>query len=267
MLATASANHKILPHTWKNHFLAALAERKMVFEFKQDYFSMILFPAYKVAVNLVDVVNHFSPQELTELRNAEKEKGIKLIHLWEDVWLTKPGQVIFRLKSLFGLNKTIHGRKTKIQKIDKPTADKFLNANHLQGAVSSRCKLGLYYLDELVAVATFSALRKMNHSENYKSIELIRFAVLGGFSITGGLSKLIKYIKTLLNPDDVMTYSDCDWSSGEAYIKLDFEQIATLQAQHFLLDEDGKRKLTKQDSENSEGDVFNTGSLKFILKF
>jgi len=267
LLTTASANLKILPDKWKNHFLTALAERKMVFEFNQDYFSVAYLSDYKVAINLVDIVNRFSAEELIELQNSEKRKGIKLIHLWEDVWLTKREQVIFRLKSLFGLNKTIHGRKTEIQKIDKPTSDNFLDENHLQGTVSSRYKFGLYYLDELVAVATFSALRRMNHSHNYKSIELIRFAVLGGFSITGGLSKLIKHLKTLLDPDDIMTYADCDWSSGDAYIKIGFEQVSILQPQYFVLSEYMNRKLIKDIIEGNEREVFNSGSLKFILRF
>lgn len=267
MLTIASANLKILLDTWKNHFLTALAEGEMVFEFNQGYFTIAYLSDYKVAINLVDIVNRFSDEELIELQHSEKKKGIKLIHLWEDVWLTKPRQVIFRLNSLFGLNKAIHGRKTEIQKIGKPTADKFLNENHLQGTVNSRYKFGLYYLDELVAVATFSALRRMNHSYNYKSIELIRFAVLGGFSITGGLSKLIKHLKTLLDPDDIMTYADCDWSSGEAYIKLGFEQVSTLQPQYFVLNEHMNRKLKKDFFEDNEPEVFNSGSLKFILKF
>ena len=267
MLTTASAIPEIFKDTWKNHFLTALAARKMVFEFNQDYFSIAYLSDYKVAINLVDIVNRFSAEELIELQNSERKKGIKLIHLWEDVWLTKTEQVMFRLKSLFGLNKTIHGRKTRILKTDKPTTDKFLNENHLQGTVNSRYKFGLYYLDELVAVATFSALRKMNHSDNYKSIELIRFAVLGGFSITGGLSKLIKHLKTLLNPADVMTYADCDWSSGDAYIKLGFEQVSILQPQYFILNEHMNRKLKKDFFEANELEVFNSGSLKFILKF
>lgn len=266
-MATVGANFEIVTNTWKNHFLAALAERKVVFEFNQDYFSIVLLTGHKIAINLVDTVNSFLPEELIEIQNSEIKKGVKLIHLWEDVWLTKRDKVIFRLNSLRGLNQTLHGRKTIIHKIDKPTANKFLNENHLQGAVNSRYKYGLYYLDELVAVATFSALRKMNHSEDYKSIELIRFAVLGGFSITGGLSKLLKHLKTLLHPDDIMTYADCDWSSGDAYIKLGFEQVATLQPQYFVLNEDRSRKLIKQGLENREGVVFNTGSLKFILTF
>jgi len=261
------AANSTIKNLWKDHFLAALTEEKMVFKFCQNYFSIIFFAEYKVAINLVDMQNSFIPQELIALKASEKNNGVEVINLWEDVWLTKPKQVIFRLKSLLGLNNTIHGRKTTLQKIDKPAADKFLNKNHLQGTVTSRFKFGLFYLDELVAVATFSALRKMNHSDNYKSIELIRFAASGGFSITGGLSKVISHLKILLNPADIMTYADCDWSSGKAYTKLGFEQVANLKPQYFYLDEDLNRKLIKEDLAENEDAVFNTGSLKFILKF
>ena len=266
-MTTAQSNRQIFPDTWKNNFLAALPEQNIVFDCNHDYFIVVSFPEYNLSINLINIENRFFPAELIALQNFELHKGVKLINLWEDVWLSKAKQVIFRVKSLLGLNKTIHGRKTNCLRLDKAIADKFLNENHLQGAVSSRYKYGLYYLDELVAVATFSALREMNHSANYKSIELIRFAVSGGFSITGGLSKLINHAKNVHNPADIMTYADCDWSSGDAYLKLGFQKVAVLEPQHFVLDDKLNRILIKEGSEIDGLQVFNTGSLKFTLKF
>ncbi|WP_431295295.1 hypothetical protein [Pedobacter sp. P26] len=171
-----------------------------------------------------------------------------------------------RIKSLLGKNIRIHGRKTKVFKITKPVADSFLIENHLQGSVNSRYKIGLFEKDELVAVATFSALRKMNHTENYKSAELIRFAVKAGYSITGGLSKLISFFAATYQPNDLMTYADRDWSAGEAYIKLGFRQTAVLEPQIYILDENLNRQL-KKDQQVFAQEVYHTGSLKFILQF
>lgn len=143
---------------------------------------------HQLIIHLVNLNNKFTPQHLIELQEKYLQEDIKLIHLWEDLWQSKPDQVLARIKSLLGKNIRIHGRKTKAFKITKPVADSFLIENHLQGSVSSRYKIGLFEKDELVAVATFSALRKMNHTENYRSAELIRFAVKAGYSITGGLA-------------------------------------------------------------------------------
>jgi hypothetical protein len=217
-------------------------------------------------IHLVSLNNKFTPQHLIGLQEKYCQEGIKLIHLWEDLWQSKPDQVLARIKSLLGKNIRIHGRKTKVFKIAKPVADSFLIENHLQGSVSSRYKIGLFEKDELVAVATFSALRKMNHTENYKSAELIRFAVKAGYSITGGLSKLIAFFAEMHKPNDLMTYADRDWSAGAAYSKLGFIQTAVLEPQIYVLDENLSR-LLKKDHQISTGEVFNTGSLKFILKF
>ncbi|MFC3563301.1 hypothetical protein [Pedobacter jamesrossensis] len=253
---------------WHNNFLSALAEKEVEFELKKkDDFQLVTLTKCNVIINLVNILTNFSPEQLILLQNLIQNEGFKLINLWEDVWKNKPTQVLHRILSLSGENKKIHGRKTKVFKIDKPIADLFLNENHLQGSVSSRYKFGLFINDELLAVATFSALRKMNHTENYKSIELIRFVVKGGFSITGGLSKLVKHMQLLLKPNDLMTYADKDWSAGEAYYKLNFNKVDVIKPQYFVLGTQLKRSLKKGNLEQTNPLVFNTGSIKFILKF
>ncbi len=251
---------------WHHQLCIALAHHKIECFFSfEDQFRLLQID-HQLVVHLVDLNNKFSPQDLLELQEKYHHEGIKLIHLWEDLWQSKPDQVLARIKSLLGQNIRIHGRKTKVSKITKPVSDSFLIENHLQGSVSSRYKIGLFEKNELVAVATFSALRKMNHIENYRSAELIRFAVKAGFSITGGLSKLISFFAETYKPNDLMTYADRDWSAGGAYIKLGFKQTAMLEPQVYVLDENLNRQL-KKDHQVLATEVFNTGSLKFILKF
>jgi hypothetical protein len=251
---------------WHHQFSLALANNKIECHFfLQDEFRLLQVDIHLI-IHLVSLDNKFTPQDFIGLQERYHQKDIKLIHLWEDLWQSKPDQVLARIKSLLGKNIRIHGRKTKAFKIAKPVSDSFLIKNHLQGSVSSRYKIGLFEKDELVAVATFSALRKMNHTENYRSAELIRFAVKAGYSITGGLSKLIAFFAETYKPNDLMTYADRDWSAGEAYTKLGFTQTAILEPQIYVLDENLNREL-KKDNQNFGQEVFNTGSLKFILKF
>lgn len=250
---------------WHKTLISALVDFNVECHFFCDgHFSILSLKDYQFAIHLVSIQNNLKPNDLVSLQEIYRKKNVNLVHLWEDVWLTRSKQVIFRIKSLIGLNLKIHGRKTLIQKIDKPTADLFLNKNHLQGAVSSRYKLGLFEKDELIAVATFSALRKMNHTENYRSAELIRFAVKAGYSISGGLSKLLKHFIRQYHPQDIMTYADKDWSNGKAYEKLGFVLTDTLSPQWFSLDKFCRRAL-KKDTGSVDVEVFNTGSIKFIL--
>lgn len=252
---------------WHHQISSALADLNIECHFLlKEGFSLLSITHGDLVMHLVNLKHPFSSNDLLKLQDDYAAGGTKIVHLWEDVWLSKPNQVLARIQSLLGYNKRIHGRKTKVQKIEKSVAASFLNENHLQGYVSSRYKLGLFEKDHLVAVATFSALRKMNHSANYKSAELIRFAVKAGYSVTGGLSKLISYFSLLHKPNDLMTYADRDWSAGEAYIKLGFEQTALLAPQYFHLNEDSGRTIVKVEI-TALNKIFNTGSLKYILKF
>ncbi|MEH3112659.1 hypothetical protein [Pedobacter terrae] len=259
-------NNLTFEDSWHHQLSLALGDQKIdCFFFVEDNFQLLRIN-HQFIIHLVNLKSSFIPKNLIDLQEKHYQKGFKLIHLWEDLWLSKQDQVLARIKSLLGINSRIHGRKTKILKITKPVADSFLIKNHLQGAVTSRYKIGLFEKDQLVAVATFSALRKMNHTENYKSAELIRFAVKAGYSVTGGLSKLISFFAATYQPNDIMTYADRDWSAGEAYTKLGFVQTAVLEPQIYVLDENLNRQL-KKDDQALANDVFNTGSLKFILQF
>ncbi|WP_316796559.1 hypothetical protein [Pedobacter agri] len=252
---------------WHNQFTSALADSNIDGHFfLKDDFSLFSVYNHALVIHLVSLDNQFTPQHLISMQQMHLDNGIKLIHLWEDVWLNKPLQVLARISSLLGLNKRIHGRETSIKKIDKSVAVSFLNENHLQGFVSCRYKLGLFKKDVLVSVATFAALRKMNHEENYKSAELIRFAIKTGYSVVGGLSKLISHFYHLHQPNDLMTYADRDWSAGEAYHKLNFIKTNIIAPQYFSIDSNLSRSLIKEDS-STPAKVFNTGSLKYILKF
>ncbi|QNR86478.1 hypothetical protein H9N25_08835 [Pedobacter riviphilus] len=259
-------NNLISDCNWHHQLSLALANNKIGYAFFIEDEFRLLRIEHQLIIHLVSLKNKFTPRDLIGLQEKYRQEGIKLIHLWEDLWQSKPDQVLARIKSLLGKNIRIHGRKTKVLKITKPVSDSFLTENHLQGSVSSRYKIGLFEKDELVAVATFSALRKMNHTENYKSAELIRFAVKAGYSITGGLSKLISFFAETYKPNDLMTYADRDWSTGAAYIKLGFKQTAVLEPQVYVLDENLNRQLKKEQLILAQ-EMFNTGSLKFILKF
>jgi hypothetical protein len=100
----------------------------------------------------------------------------------------------------------------------------------------------------LVAVATFSAGRKMkNKPEYYRSYELIRFANKIGFRVVGGLSKLIKGFLNEREVGDIMTYVDRTWSRGKGFEKIGFEKIGELPP--FEIDNN-----------------WNAGSLKMVLE-
>lgn len=190
----------------------------------------------KVSVNLVRLNSNVSAQELINLQQLYQQKGIMLVNLWQDVWIAKRQQVLSRLDSFNGLNKTLHGRKAKIAILEANEAKVFLDENHLQGFIKTKHLLGLSFNNELMAVACFSSARPMKSKGiTYKSAELVRFATKAGFTVVGGLGRLIGAFLKENKVNDLMTYADRDWSLGSGYDKLGFKLAEATQAVVFYV--------------------------------
>ena len=275
---------------WQKKIIDSLAARGIsVQPFSSGSFSLLSFEGKpQLVIHLINIDNNFSADDLLMLENKCRSSAIQLIQLWEDIWLKRPEQVLGRICSMLGINRKIHGRKTKAESISQQQADEFLNQYHLQGSAKARHKYGLLAEGKIVAVATFSAKRKMTRRQKagYTSVELIRFATLDGFTVQGGMSKLIGHMIEMVRPNDVMTYADLDWSYGKGYVKLGFhldDQLppsviyldCTSYSRYFLhrLPEEMIRILSGlQEKERDTylkslhyNRIFNTGNLKYIL--
>ena len=153
-----------------------------------------------------------------------KSLDITLIQVWEDTWFSKNEIIKDIIKSKFGIFDTkIGARNCKIKEIKSDLARKFINENHLQGYVDSSVKIGLFYNDELVEVATFGKLRKIMNSKNDKNeFELYRFCSKKGVCVYGGFKKILKYFINEYKPQRIITYSSLDISTGNVYEKCGF---------------------------------------------
>lgn len=274
---------------WENDIFNQLVQKGLhVIKVPDENFHLIQIEGDKtLVVHLVCLVNNFMPDDLLKLQDSYRLQDIQLVHLWEDIWLTRHLQVLSRISSMLGMNRKIHGRKTKIKVITQAVADEFFDHNHLQGSAKARYKYALTLADKIVAVASFSAKRAMTRkAEGHTSIELILFATAEGYTVQGGLSKLIQYLVKTNAPNDVMTYADLDWSYGKGYEKLGFQLDEQTAAAEIFLDHQTMTRYfrhrlpaeiltaisTLPEHElvpylNSSGynRIFNTGNLKYIL--
>ncbi|MDR2938228.1 MAG: hypothetical protein LBU92_04735, partial [Prevotellaceae bacterium] len=202
-----------------------------------------------------------------DLSEKYEQKNIQLIHVWEDVWRLKKEQVEARIAALLGKFTRYHARLTEVKKITNPVLVDFLQQHHLQVAIGGRYKYGLFFKGEIVAVASFSAVRPMlRNGVEYRSHELLRFANKTGCVVAGGLSKLLSHFIAEQNPDDVMSYVDRDWGSGKGYKILGFEQVGELPPQLFLLDTKINLRYYEHQKNANENivTICNSGSYKFI---
>ncbi|GAB3520421.1 PDDEXK family nuclease [Emticicia fontis] len=262
--------------------------------FPSSPFTYIYLPEKQMVIHCVSLEPQLQDgQFFQHLSESFTQQGLRVIHLWEDVWHTQEAIVQSRLLSILGKSATIPARLTKNRRIDKPTLDAFLSENHLQIPTGAKFKYGLYLpkryfrvidveknrLTEmlresleaseemLMAVASFSSARTfVRAGVSYRSFELIRFANMKGFTVVGGFDKLLKAFIREQKPDDIMTYADADWSDGASYEKLGFERIELTAPQSFGLDENLQKIWKGQGHKTSEKQVWNAGSWKYLLK-
>jgi hypothetical protein len=231
------------------------------------------FPERNVMVGLLSPELVADAAALVILQEEYKSKGIYLVYLWEDIWRSRMEQVAGRIRSILGLNKRIHGRKTEIIKIDQLAADGFLEQHHLQGTAKAKYRFALRDGDELVAVAAFSNLRYMKKGgPEYRSAELIRFATRTGYTVTGGFTKLLKHFSEVYAPQDVMSYADRDWSLGRAYEQAGFVLSEVTPPAEIWLDRLTLKRYFAHRLPAGDGHdmgryvrIFNTGNLKYML--
>ncbi len=210
---------------WQEQLIESLGSVGIVTDtFISGTFFLLKFKdSGQLVLNLISIENEVTAEGLVQLQKEYQALDIQLIQLWEDIWINRPLQVLSRIYSMLGKNRTVHGRKTKVVALTQAEADRFFELNHLQSSAKARHKYALTIEGEIVAAATFSAKRKMTRkTEGYTSVELIRFANAEGITVQGGLSKLIRHMIRTVLPNDVMTYADLDWSYGKGYAKLGF---------------------------------------------
>lgn len=153
------------------------------------------------------------------------ERGIRIIHIWEDDWTDRRKIIESMISNMFNSNRTVFARKCEVRQIGVSDARDFLNGNHIQGFVNSVVKIGLYHGDELVSVMTFDNFegrKKMGDG----GWNLSRFCNVVGVNVVGGASKLLKHFIRKWDPKRIISYADRDWSVGKLYETIGFVRMS-----------------------------------------
>lgn len=205
----------------------------------------------------------------------------RYLHIDEDTWVTKGDLLLNRIAALAGHARRIYARATVVARIDKTMAMAFQHAHHLQVPLPGKYRFGLFYHGELVAVSVFSGGRKMaNKPEKYRSFELLRFCHKQAVHVVGGFSKLLEAFRQAVDPGDVMTYADKDWSDGTRYQQVGFDKVGETESQLFWVDTntlkryhermlpDGVRGETDENRRKSGYlPIHNSGSIKLVKTY
>lgn len=202
------------------------------------------------------------------------EKDQKIVHIDEDILRHKYDIIVTRILAIALHQKKAFARNTVVARVDKKNTIAFLEENHLQGAMPGKYRYGLFLDGELVSLAVFSGGRKMPelNIENYRSFELIRFCNKLEYNVVGGISKLIKAFIRDFHPQDIMTYTDKDWSQDSSLQKIGFVKKSELEPLKFWVHETSRALIRNEDQFQTLQKEFpngylkeNSGSLKLIL--
>lgn len=181
-----------------------LPEKQLAFEFNGTYW-------------------HSEHVGLSKNYHQEKTKAchkakIRLIHIFEHEWLFNRDKIKSLIRSALGIYSIrLYARKCQIKPIGADMYRQFLLANHLQCAVNSSIRYGLFYQDELVSVIGFGKSRFKKDE-----IELHRYCVKANYQIVGGFSKLIKYVYVNEHITKFVSYVDFSHFNGRGYKKAGF---------------------------------------------
>lgn len=201
----------------------------------------ILIPDYNIGIECNGLIWHsekFNNDKFyhIEKTNLAKEKGIRLIHIFEDEWNEKREIVKSRLENIFGITQNrIFARKCQIKEVPFKDSKSFINENHIQGYSIDKIRYGLYYNDELVSIMTFGKKRLNVGSKTSEDgeYELIRFCNKINFTVVGGANKILHHFIKTYNPSRIISYRDLRWSVGNLYEQLGFSLYKISEPSYF----------------------------------
>ena len=115
-------------------------------------------------------------------------------------------------------------------------------------------------------MATFSNARKWAKGDQIiRSYEWTRYASLPEVRLSGGMGRMLKTFIKDVQPDDIMSYADLEWSAGDVYTQLGFTLEGQKSPVMFSIDTAWQRTPIKAET---PGDRYfqNFGSNKYRLK-
>lgn len=222
----------------------------------------IYIPKMKLAIEYNGLYwhdeNHIDKNYHLMKTNMCNEKGIDLIHVFEDDWLYKKEIVKSMIASRLGVYKEkIFARKCKIKEIEKDQAKIFFDKNHLQGFAYGDLYLGLIFNDKLVQCICIN--KKGWHDGN---VELTRMVTKLNTQVIGGFSKLMKHISDYIEYKSITSYVYKAWFNGKGYIESGFKIVKENNPSYSYV-VNGRRVHKSHFRKNKIKKMFERGELKF----
>lgn len=218
----------------------------------------IVIPEKKIAIEYNGTRWHCELMEKSSVYHSNKsdlcrKAGYRLIHVWEDDWLTKPLIIIrmlaVKLNAVDRLRDVVDecgydvdndlifdkvfARNLTVKTVSGHDANEFLDRNHIQGRTACTYHIGLYDVNN--NLRALMSLRSPEHNARMKrqngEWEIQRYATCG--IVVGGFSKLLSHAEKMLCKNGEyltkwVSFSANDISDGGMYEKAGFTKVKVL---------------------------------------
>lgn len=252
-----------------------------------------------VRIILVPAISHTMDEaEVQRTSVLELSEGRHSVSIAEDRW-RKSGETIGRrLLAQLGVFTGIFARDCETVRLSRLEADRFLEKYHSYGKASYRYCYGLRLrrvrkhicnLPEtgpgncsatgdtaclepgsLLAVSAFSNARRWDKGgQTVRSYEWVRYASIPEIRISGGMGKTLRRFMDEVNPDDIMSYADLEWSDGDVYRKLGFQKEGKREPVTFAIDTSdwSRTALNRMPAESLASLHDGTGHIRYFRNY
>lgn len=270
-----------------NHYQSSLFETEVIGYTKSIYSGKVItntrdilkpyeldiyIPAKKIAIecngSFWHDAEHKNKTYHIDKSKACRDKGIRLIHIYEWEWSNYPNKIKQLLNISLGSVSKIYARKCEVRLISNQEAKPFNGATHLQGHRNAQITYGLFYKDELVQLMSFSKTRYNRNLKNDNEWEIIRGCPGSNNIVIGGVSRLFKHFVADYTPSKVFSYCDFNKFDGNSYLALGMSFIGyTGPNKWWLINGMAIERNPKKYKELKGNNIlWGSGSLKFEWK-
>lgn len=228
-------SHRLYPKLDKRSFVELdiyVPSKNLAIEFNGTYWhSSAMLKRAKSTVTEVKSRHESKTWECNEV-------GIKLLHIWEHDWQDNQSIVKSMITSALVKQPNIKSELTKGKIVtDLNIINTFYKANSLQGKIEGdNLTLALTYNKANVLMVTLKPYTNL-----LNTYEITRIA--STLNVVGGIEKLLTYFIDTYMPDNIIGYSDQQYSKGLGYEKLGFTKTEVIKADYKVVWASGKTNI------------------------
>lgn len=222
------------------------ADRSILTPYELD----IYLPDNNLAIEINGLYWHSFVDPTTDQKNKHlwkttecEKQNIQLLHITDYEWKYNKEIIQSIILSKLGKTTKIHARKCSIKIMNTVEAKTFFGKYHLQGYCAGKYYIGLEFNGDVVEAITVG---KNRFGDGH---ELIRMASIFNTTVVGGVSKLMKYMMTIIDTD-LYSYADRQKSTGKGYKSSGFIFVKDTKPGFYWTDGDRiKSRYTSQSND------------------